>query len=456
MNNSIVSSLGGGSGINVQQLVRDLAAASREPKVGRITALAEQNQARISAVAKARSDLDGLANSLAEIVTDGTLRSTPTVSSPSVLDAVSSPGTSASAFTAAVEVIELARAQSSVSDVVASRTAPIGQGTLDLTVGSTNFSVTIGAGNDSLDGLATAINAAISGVRASVVGDAGGFRLILKGETGAAKAFTVAPGAGADPALAAFTSGGGLTTAQTSRDASLRIDGVAFSRGSNSISDILPGITLNLKKAAAGEIVNIGAAKPTAAIRQALSDFVAVFNQLRASVTTAVKLSAGGGDLRQLGSQLQGIAGTALTSHPTISRLSDVGITTTREGALLLDNAKLEAAIQRDPEAVEALFNPVRSATRTEATDPGLAQVMDALRDRAVGTDGLIERASKSLEGRRKALADNLARVEEREAAYVTRLERQYSKLDAQVGALRATQAYLAQQIEVWNNSSKN
>ncbi len=456
MQNNIVSSLGAGSGLNVPQLVRDLAAASREPKVGRITALAEQNQARISAVALARSDLDGLANSLAEIVGDGTLRSAPTVSNTSILDAVASPGTSASAFAATVEVIELARAQSAASGVVTSRTAPVGQGTLDIVVGTTSFAVTIDATNDSLDGLAAAINAAGRGLRATIVGDAGGFRLIVKGETGAANSFTVALGAGADPALAAFTTGGGLAIAQTASDASVRIDGVTFARASNTITDILPGITLNLKKAAAGENVGIGASRPTAAIRQALGDFVSVFNQLKNNVSAAARLSGTGSDLRQLGSQLQAIAGTALTSHPTINRLSDVGISTTRDGTLLLDNAKLEAAIALDPEAVEALFNPARSATQTASTDPGLAGVMDALRDRAVGTDGAIDRVAKSLENRRKQLEESLARVEEREAAYAARLERQYARLDIQVGAFRATQAYLEQQIDIWNNNNSN
>jgi hypothetical protein len=48
---------------------------------------------------------------------------------------------------------------------------------------------------------------------------------------------------------------------------------------------------LNLKKAAAGENVGIGASRPMAAIRQALSDFVSVFNQLKNNVTAAARLS---------------------------------------------------------------------------------------------------------------------------------------------------------------------
>jgi flagellar hook-associated protein 2 len=81
MVSSIAASLGFGSGIDIKKLVEDLSAASREPKVARIASLAQQNQARISALAQARSDLDGFANSLEQMVSDGTLRSTPTVCS---------------------------------------------------------------------------------------------------------------------------------------------------------------------------------------------------------------------------------------------------------------------------------------------------------------------------------------------------------------------------------------
>lgn len=63
---SIASSLGFGSGIDTVALVADLAAASREPKIKRLDSLAAANQAKISALARARSDLEGFATSLAE------------------------------------------------------------------------------------------------------------------------------------------------------------------------------------------------------------------------------------------------------------------------------------------------------------------------------------------------------------------------------------------------------
>src|SRR3546814_4131148 len=89
--------------------------ASRQPKIDRMTTLTQQNQARISAVAQARSDLEGFADSLSQMVEDGTLRSTPTVSDESVLTATARAGLQADSFAATIEVTQLARAQTAYS-----------------------------------------------------------------------------------------------------------------------------------------------------------------------------------------------------------------------------------------------------------------------------------------------------------------------------------------------------
>src|SRR3546814_16317741 len=100
MVSSIANSLGLGSGIDIKQLVTDLSNASRQPKIERLAQLTQQNQARISAVAQARADLEGFADSLSQMVDDGTLRSTPTVSDESVLSATPRAGPPAATLAA--------------------------------------------------------------------------------------------------------------------------------------------------------------------------------------------------------------------------------------------------------------------------------------------------------------------------------------------------------------------
>ncbi len=453
MVSSIAASLGFGSGIDMKKLVEDLSAASRDPKVARIASLNQQNQARISALAQARSNLDGFADSLSQMVSDGTLRSTPTVSDQSILGATSRAGLSADSFAATVVVNQLARAQTNYSGVVASRTEAIGTGTMTLTVGGVATTITVGAGNNSLDGLANSINASGAGVTASIIADEGGHRLILKGPTGAANAFTLTADPDADPALAAFATGGGMTQGQSAANAEFTIDGIAFSRASNIVDDVVPGMSLTLKKAAPGQPVDIGANRPLDMIKQTVGDFVAVYNQLKKSVLAASGMAGPTASLRELERELATLVGQVVTSHPTINKLSDIGVSTTKEGLLAVDEAKLAKALETDAGAVEALFNPRRDGGRTEATDPGIAFALDAIRDRAVGNNGVIDRVSKSLAARKDNLLGQLETVEMRESAYRARLEKQYGSLDAKLAAFKATQTYLEQQIKMWTNS---
>ena len=458
MVNSIINSLGFGSGIDTKQLVTDLSAASREPKVARINTLTQANQTRISALSQARSDLEGFADSLGQMVSDGTLRSTPTVSDDSVLGATARAGLHADSFAATVVVNQLARAQSSYSGIVADRTAAIGTGTMTLTVGTVATTITIDSTNNSLDGLASAINNSGGGVTASIIADEGGHRMILKGPSGASNAFTFAADAGADPGLSAFAygAGGGMTLGQSAANAEFTIDGVAFSRASNIVDDVVPGMSLTLKKAAPGQPVDIGASRPLETIKQTVGDFVAVYNQLKTSLSSAAGLSGSTSALRELERELSALIRQVVSSHGTINKLSDIGVSTTKDGLLAVDGAKLDKVLATDAGAVEALFNPRRDGGRTQTSDPGIAFALDAIRDKAVANDGVIGRVTKSLNDRKETLAEQLETIEMREDAYRVRLEKQYGSLDARLAAIKATQTYLDQQIKLWTNQGND
>lgn len=453
---SIASSLGAGSGINVSQLVEDLASASRDPKIKRLDELVQQNQARISAVGKARSDLDSFATTLENLLTQGSLRSQPTISNETVMSAEAKSGVKLGDYSGEFEVLQLAHSQSVYSALVAGVDTPVGEGAMTLSVGGTNFNITIDSTNNSVAGLAAAINAAGSGVKASVINDAGSVRLVLKGATGAANAFTLSADAGGDPGLQQFAYGGSgaMTLAQNANDAQVRVDGILFTRASNSVDDIVPGMTLQLKKAAPGEIISIGATRPTDALRQTIADFVSVFNDMKQSLKAARDLSNGASGLRALERELTAMTGNPLTSDPNISRLSDIGVSTSRDGSLVIDEAKLSAVLASNPDAVEAMFNPLRDANHTAETDPGIAGALDAIRDKAMASGGSIDGLTKQLQTEADSITKNRERIETTESNYRARLEKQFGSLDARIASLHATQSYLEQQIKLWNSST--
>lgn len=452
MTSSIISNLGMGSGIDTVKLVADLAAASREPKIERMATLTQANQTRISAMAKARSNLEGFADSLELMVSDGTLRSLATSSDESVISVTARSGLNADHINASFVVSQLARAQTNFSAIVADKAAPIGQGTMTLSVDGQNFAITIDSSNDSLTGLAQAINSSGSGVTASLISDQGGVHLVLKGQTGAANSFSLTADAGGDANLANFATDGGMQVGQTATNAEFTVDGIAYSRSTNTVDDVLEGLSISLKKASPGQLVDIGATRPLDMLRQTVGDFVDVFNQLKDSITEASKLSGVTTGMRQLEQELTSMISKMLTSHGSINKLTDIGVSINRDGKLTLDTAKLDRVLANDAGAVEAMFNPLRDATHNSNSDPGIAGVLDALRDKAVASGGVIDRISNSLQQRSDSLTEQLQKIEDREAAYKKRLEKQYSGLDAKLAAYKATQSYLEQQIEIWNN----
>jgi flagellar hook-associated protein 2 len=455
MLNSIAANLGFGSGIDTAGLVNDLASASRGPKIQRFETLARANAAKISALAQARSDLDGFASSLSDVVGGGTLRSQPTVSDESALSASANAGVSLGTLASEIEITRLAAAQTVYSGFVSAAGDTVGQGSMTLTIGGTAHNIIIDAGNDSLTGLAGAINASGAGVQARVINDSNGARLVLKGETGAAKAFTLTPDAGADPGLNRFTydlSGGLMTLGQAATDAQFKVDGVAFTRASNSISDALPGVTLTLKKAAPGLPVSIGSKRPTDIIRQTVTDFIGVFNTLKRDIAAARTATGGDGAMRTLDQQMGALISKAVTSDPRVNSLSDIGIGTNRDGSISVNAAQLEAALTTSPDAVEALFNPLRDATHDEATDPGISLALKAIKEGATASNGVLDGLKSRLDKEAAAIAKDREKTESREDAYRARLERQFGSMDARIGALKATQTYLEQQIKLWSN----
>ncbi len=450
MLSSIAFSLGYGSGIDTAKLVTDLAAASRDPKVARLDSRDKAVQSSISAVTQARSDLEGFATSLANLVAGGTLQTQPSVADTTILTATARVGTNMSNFSGAVEVTQLARGQTLASGFVTSASDPVGQGTLTLTVGTTPYTITIGSGNDSLTGLATAINDAKSGVTASVVNDTAGARLVLKGPPGTPSAFTLAS---SDPGLTNFAYPGAMTQVQSALNAEFKVDGLSYSRPSNTIEDVMPGVTLTLKKASVGNPVAIGITRAGDTLKSTIADFVAVFNELKASIAEARTATRGDQAMRTLDRQISQLVSQSVTSGSPAS-LSAIGVKTNRDGTISFDETAFNTAYAANPDAVEAIFTPTRDATHTVVTDPGIGGALAALKTAATATNGTLASLSSRLSKEASGLASDRARMEARETIYKARLEKQFGGVDSRVGALKATQSYLDQQIKIWTKSS--
>jgi flagellar hook-associated protein 2 len=374
---NITNILGAGSGIDTKALIESLAAAVREPKAALIAKREAANEASLSSLSQVSSSIDSFASALSTLISGGTLFSQPSVSNSAILGASAIAGARLGGLSAQVEVQQLAQAQSLVSGPIASRTAPIGQGELTLTTAKGSFAITVDAANDSLDGLAKAINAKNTGVQASIVTDQGAAKLVLKSQTGTNQAFTLGVPSGTSSGLERFAFGpgvpGGMTQAQAAQDAILVLDGVEVRRGSNSFNDLIEGVQFDLKAAQPGTLVSIGVTRPTAAITQGVNDFVAAYNELQSILKEATAAAAEAGDeggplqrdlsVRELKRQLASLTSTVLNSSGGPATLAEIGVFTNRDGTLGVNSFRLQSAMEADPDGVEKLFNPGQSSS---------------------------------------------------------------------------------------------
>ncbi|WP_419815195.1 flagellar filament capping protein FliD [Glacieibacterium sp.] len=458
---TIANALGVGSGVDTAELIDTLVAAERGTRDMSIKTRSDRVEARISGMAQVKAGLDALILGLGNRTKGGGLGPLPGSSDASILTASATAGATRTLRPTYVEVKAIATGQSLISGPLANATAPVGMGTLTLTPGtatsdglggfafsgsSVGLDIVIDATNNTLSGLAKAINAAQASVRASVVDDGQGARLVLKGPTGARSAFILT--ALGDPGLDRFVYQPGastMTLAASASDADLRVDGVAVKRSTNSISDLIEGTRLELNKAAVGSVVTVAASRDAAGLRTAVGDLVDALNAVQ-SLGKALTQGAGGdtpagalaGDstMRRVRQQL-----SSLTTGG-INGLQSLGVTTARDGTLSVDTARLDKALADDPDAVEAML-----VSLTAANGP-LAAARDELS--VASSDGIGGRLVRE----QRSIATERATIEVRSTTFRAQLTRQYAAMERAVAASKSTQSFLEAQIKAWNGNN--
>lgn len=380
---SSVSISGLVSGINVQSLITSLSAAYQQP----ITLLQNQQQSyqsTLSAWGSVQSSLSGLQSTVAGLQNVTSLNNrTVNLSNSSAVSGTAS--ANAPLGTYSLSNIVLAQTQSVYSGDFASATnTAVGTGTLQIQVGSGSVTnISVDSSNNSLNGVAAAINQSNSGVNAAVIYDGTGYRLTLTGNnTGAANAFTVST-SGATDSLGSLSysasASGGMTESQTAQNASVSINGLAVTSATNTVSGAIPGVSLNLLTASGSTTLTV--ANDTSAFVTSVQSFVTAFNTTMGTLNQLTAFNGGStssgssgqsgplignAGIQTLRTQLLNlISGQGIGTAPgsAYTSLGGVGVSLAQDGTLVLDSGKLGTALQSNYNAVAGLFGQVGSAT---------------------------------------------------------------------------------------------
>lgn len=462
-----ISSIGVGSGLPIEQLLKDLRASESQPLV-QIQSQQVSAQNRFTAYGTLKSTIEALnkaAQALNKPESFGALKAS-----------TSSEAFTASASTKAVagqynvQVSALATAQSLVFTGQAERNANIGAGgIISVTIGDETHTVDMTGKDTSLDSLVSAINDDTElGFTATLINDGGDnpHRLLFTAKnTGTEAAITNISVSGnddlnnlikfdaalvTDPPEAANSH----VTVQAATNAAIQINGIDIESQSNTVEDAIEGVTLTLTKLdPVGS--NLSIARDDSVTSKAINEFVSAYNTLQSTIKSLTaydvdnqKSSALTGDslARSAQNQVrQALHGAENTG--SMRTLSQLGITTNPSSGLLeVDEKKLAEALKTNMGDVQKLF----------AGETGISGKLAKVVDTFTRSDGLISAAQDGADRSIKALAKQFevtnARIDTKMEAY----RQQFANLDVMMSQMNGISSYLTQQLSMLGNMGKD
>jgi len=391
----------GSTTIDVQSLLNTAITAAQAP----LTLLQQQQttiQSQTSALQSISGDVTALNTAIQALTTsNGALNAlTATSSNTNVLTA--SADSTALTGTHSIVVNSLATTASYYTNPVASATTTLANGSFQIAVGSgAPATVTINSTDQTLNGLASGINAQNLGVTASVITDANGARLAIVSNTS---------GGSGTISIASNTTGLTFNQAATGANASLTVDGVPVSSTSNTVVGAIPGVTLNLAGAAPGQTVSLVLAPNTDQASSAVSTFVSAWNKVVQDINNQFNVSpdgTGGGpletdnNLRDLQNQLLSAITYSISGNNGLVNLASIGVNMNTDGTLSLDSGKLTNVLNGNYAALQNLLQgssgvgAFLSSTLSQITDPTQGTIALDLQGMSQTNDSLTQQISE-------------------------------------------------------------
>jgi flagellar hook-associated protein 2 len=436
---------GVGSGIDTTALITGLVNADSAP-LNALKTKQTSTQSAISTLSDISSTLGTLKSAVDALTTASGIGSYTGTSSSTAI-AVSTTG-NALPGTYSMSVTQLAREQRTYSNTQSSASTALGMtGTLGIQIGTSTSSVSI-ASTDTLDQVASKINAANARAGASVFFDGTTYRLQVRGlDTGKdnAVAFTQT---GFDLGLNVAAN-----TVQKAQNSIVNIDGFDVQRSTNQVVGAIQGVTLALTAQTTTPVDVTVASNPTG-LESKISSIVTAYNSLLSKVNTA----AGHGStpasntILASDSTLRGMTNRLSTTLQTVSgtgkytTLGSIGLSLQKDGTLALDSSKLEAALSADPSSVTKLF----------AGDGTTTGVMTSL-SKAITTysqtgTGLLTQHTSDLQSRISGYTDNINRAQDRLDAYQALLQKEFTQMDTTVTSNNSDLSYL---VNLYSGTNK-
>jgi len=348
---------------------------------------------------------------------------------------------------------------------------PAGDSTLTLSVAGTPTAISVPAGT-TVDQLISSINASSAGVTASLVTSGAGYAVQLAGPVGAANTvtatFSPTPLAVFNKTqTAADDTWNFANKTQTAKDAQFSVNGIGITRASNTVNDVVDGMTFRLSRVQAGAEpdVQLGVSFDSTQLNTSISNFVQAYNLMSDFIVRATGVAKEGDDIagtmkgnstvKSLLSAVRSkLTAQSSSKSGSVGYWSDLGLSLDRYGVLQFDSAKFSKTFNASPtDAIRAMSNNAPAPYLYSKSPSGLAGDMAILSNQLMSTGGTLSTLNDSFTNEQKTVTTKQTKLDEEMQKMTDRYTQQFTAMNAVLAQMKTTSNNLTATFSQKNNN---
>lgn len=306
---------------------------------------------------------------------------------------------------------------------------------------------------DTPTGVVEAINAANRGFKAQLVNDGSSsapYKIIITGANGSTESFSIS----STDTTGSFAASFAIPSGYAASDANFVVNGVSYSRKSNSITDVVPGVTFNLKGATASA-VSVSLDRDTTDLKTKLTALVTAYNDFndivnqttdpKSTLDTYGKTLVGDATVKMIRQQMRSLLfSPSSTPGKSVSSLSQIGYSLNEKGVLSLDAVKLDTVLQSNYDDVTRLFTGGYNKLSTfSSLSAGIAGDAVKKLTNLLGPTGPLTTKTNNANKESDKYRVQLTALQVRMDALLARYQKQFASMDSLVGSVNSQKTSL-------------
>lgn len=306
---------------------------------------------------------------------------------------------------------------------------------------------------DTPTGVVEAINAANRGFKAQLVNDGSSsapYKIIITGANGSTESFSIS----STDTTGSFAASFAIPSGYAASDANFVVNGVSYSRKSNSITDVVPGVTFNLKGTTASA-VSVSLDRDTTDLKTKLTALVTAYNDFndivnqttdpKSTLDTYGKTLVGDATVKMIRQQMRSLLfSPSSTPGKSVSSLSQIGYSLNEKGVLSLDAVKLDSVLQSNYDDVTRLFTGGYNKLSTfSSLSAGIAGDAVKKLTNLLGPTGPLTTKTNNANKESDKYRVQLTALQVRMDALLVRYQKQFASMDSLVGSVNSQKTSL-------------